>query len=131
MPAALDNGPSFSQEAPGHRFYFLESGTDVQRGSAVTDGSQSTKAADIQQIVDAEVARREPFKNWHGLTAENFQRFLVTPFEVLPDRRRTRKPCNPGVGRLAERVGRPRSGYLRPLGRRMEVGLRYSAATRG
>jgi hypothetical protein len=39
----------------------------------------------VQQIVQAEISRGLPFNNWHGITSENLDSFLVQPFSVLVD----------------------------------------------
>src|SRR4051794_34828751 len=43
------------------------------------------EAAVVRRAVDEEVAKREAFHNWHGITAENFHQFLVPPFQVRVD----------------------------------------------
>lgn len=39
----------------------------------------------IKQIVHTEMDKGEQFKNYHGITKENLNSFLVEPFEVIVD----------------------------------------------
>ena len=39
----------------------------------------------VREIVRKEVSKRLPFKNFHGITRENLNSFLVTPFAVMVD----------------------------------------------
>lgn len=39
----------------------------------------------VRKLLEDELARGEPFHNWHGITAQNVRAFLVEPFPVLID----------------------------------------------
>ena len=39
----------------------------------------------IKQLVQNELARAEPFRNFHGITLDNIRSFMVEPFPVRTD----------------------------------------------
>lgn len=39
----------------------------------------------VKQLLEEELARGEPFDNWHGITSENVRLYLVEPFPVRTD----------------------------------------------
>lgn len=39
----------------------------------------------VRKLLEDELARGEPFRNWHGITVQNVHAFLVEPFPVLTD----------------------------------------------
>jgi hypothetical protein len=39
----------------------------------------------IQQVVRDEIAKGQAFSNFHGITADNLEAFLVPPFEIMVD----------------------------------------------
>ena len=40
------------------------------------------ESARIREVVNAEIAKRAELVNFHGITADNIETFLVAPFQV-------------------------------------------------
>jgi hypothetical protein len=45
----------------------------------------SSNSSTVKRLLEDELARGEPFHNWHGITSENIRSFLVEPFAVWTD----------------------------------------------
>jgi hypothetical protein len=42
-------------------------------------------SSEVKKLLEEELARGEPFNNWHGITSENVRSCLVEPFPVRTD----------------------------------------------
>ncbi len=72
--------------------------------------------AGIREAVNIEIAKREEFVNFHGITAENIETFLVTPFQVPVDPDDLETPVRPMwvVLQRGQRSDPRARGRLRP-----------------
>src|SRR5437899_7165223 len=47
--------------------------------------STNVDSSEVKKLLEEELARDEPFNNWHGITPENIRSCLVEPFPVRTD----------------------------------------------
>ena len=82
--------------------------------------------SEVKKLLEEQLARGEPFKNWHGITPENIRSCLVEPFPVRtdPDDLETQPRAmwvvlqehrNPTDGYVVVYDRSPRSGWLRNM----------------